>query len=192
MTRFLISNDDGIDALGINLLAEIASEVGRVQVVAPDREQSATSHALTLLRPLRAIPRGAGRFVVSFTASRALVAKIERTKAVLSHRVPTGELAEVLERALDVAIAVFERQRFGAARRAGPRASDDVAPAAWTSAIGPRYHRSRSIGWLRPRKTQSVSLPGQRILEAVCPGVDRASRRAPNRRNRRAHRRDAR
>lgn len=67
MTRFLISNDDGIDALGINLLAEIASEVGRVQVVAPDREQSATSHALTLLRPLRAIPRGAGRFAVDGT-----------------------------------------------------------------------------------------------------------------------------
>lgn len=51
--RILITNDDGIYSEGIKLLAAALGEVGDVVVVAPDREQSATSHSLTLHRPLR-------------------------------------------------------------------------------------------------------------------------------------------
>ena len=51
--RILVTNDDGIFSEGIKLLAAALSEVGDVSVVAPDREQSATSHSLTLHRPLR-------------------------------------------------------------------------------------------------------------------------------------------
>lgn len=53
MTRILVTNDDGIFSEGIKLLAEALSEVAEVTVVAPDREQSATGHSLTLNRPLR-------------------------------------------------------------------------------------------------------------------------------------------
>jgi 5'-nucleotidase len=53
MTRILVTNDDGIFSQGIRLLASALSELGEVVVVAPDREQSATGHALTLSRPLR-------------------------------------------------------------------------------------------------------------------------------------------
>lgn len=51
--RILITNDDGVFSSGIKLLAEQLSALGEVVVVAPDREQSASSHALTLHRPLR-------------------------------------------------------------------------------------------------------------------------------------------
>ena len=53
MTRILVTNDDGIFSEGIKLLAESLGEIAEVIVVAPDREQSATGHALTLTRPLR-------------------------------------------------------------------------------------------------------------------------------------------
>ncbi|HEV8578956.1 MAG TPA: 5'/3'-nucleotidase SurE [Thermoanaerobaculia bacterium] len=53
MTRILITNDDGIFSQGIRLLASSLSQIAEVFVVAPDREQSATGHALTLSRPLR-------------------------------------------------------------------------------------------------------------------------------------------
>ncbi|HEX4964679.1 MAG TPA: 5'/3'-nucleotidase SurE [Thermoanaerobaculia bacterium] len=55
MTRILITNDDGIFSEGIKLLAASLSALAEVEVVvvAPDREQSATGHALTLSRPLR-------------------------------------------------------------------------------------------------------------------------------------------
>lgn len=51
--HILVTNDDGVFSEGIKLLAQALSEVGRVTVVAPDREQSATGHSLTLHRPLR-------------------------------------------------------------------------------------------------------------------------------------------
>ncbi len=49
----LCTNDDGIHAPGLALLVEAATNYGSVTVVAPDRQQSASSHALTLHRPLR-------------------------------------------------------------------------------------------------------------------------------------------
>ncbi len=53
MTRILVTNDDGIFSEGIKLLAEELGKLAEVIVVAPDREQSASGHSLTLHRPLR-------------------------------------------------------------------------------------------------------------------------------------------
>ncbi|MCU0523935.1 MAG: 5'/3'-nucleotidase SurE [Elainella sp. Prado103] len=53
--RLLISNDDGIFALGIRTLANTLVAAGHeVTVVCPDRERSATGHGLTLHKPIRA------------------------------------------------------------------------------------------------------------------------------------------
>ncbi|HUE97116.1 MAG TPA: 5'/3'-nucleotidase SurE [Longimicrobiaceae bacterium] len=49
----LCTNDDGYFATGIKTLASAAAALGDVQVVAPDREQSACSHSLTMHFPLR-------------------------------------------------------------------------------------------------------------------------------------------
>ena len=50
--RFLIVNDDGIEALGIKLLAQWAMQYGEVTVVAPKVEQSGKSHAIDFINPL--------------------------------------------------------------------------------------------------------------------------------------------
>lgn len=53
--HILISNDDGIFALGIRILANTIVQAGhQVTIVAPDRERSATGHGLTLHQPIRA------------------------------------------------------------------------------------------------------------------------------------------
>ncbi len=49
----LVCNDDGIRSEGIQALARALEPLGEVYVVAPDREQSAAGHSLTLHRPLR-------------------------------------------------------------------------------------------------------------------------------------------
>ncbi len=49
----LLTNDDGYDAPGLAALARALASLGDVVVVAPDRERSGASHALTLGRPLR-------------------------------------------------------------------------------------------------------------------------------------------
>jgi 5'-nucleotidase len=53
VTRILVTNDDGVFSEGIKLLAEGLADLADVVVVAPDREQSASGHSLTLHRPLR-------------------------------------------------------------------------------------------------------------------------------------------
>lgn len=50
----LCTNDDGYLAHGLDVLATAARTLGTVEIVAPDREQSATSHSLTMHHPLRA------------------------------------------------------------------------------------------------------------------------------------------
>jgi 5'-nucleotidase len=52
--KILITNDDGVHAPGLAALMKRVSQVAQVVAVAPDREQSAVSHALTLHHPLRA------------------------------------------------------------------------------------------------------------------------------------------
>lgn len=54
--HILISNDDGIDAPGIFALTQEVRKIARVTVVAPDKQQSAVGHAITMNYPLRAIP----------------------------------------------------------------------------------------------------------------------------------------
>ena len=51
--HFLVSNDDGYQAPGLGLLAQALSRIGRVTVVAPERNCSGASNSLTLESPLR-------------------------------------------------------------------------------------------------------------------------------------------
>jgi 5'-nucleotidase len=52
--RILITNDDGIQSPGLTMLAEALAPLGEIFVVAPDRERSAISQAISLHTPLRA------------------------------------------------------------------------------------------------------------------------------------------
>ena len=63
----LITNDDGIYAPGLSALEEVLSARWDTVVVAPDREQSAASHALTLHHPLRVRQVGEVRYSVDGT-----------------------------------------------------------------------------------------------------------------------------
>ena len=49
----LVTNDDGVRTPGLRTLAEHASALGEVYVVAPATEQSGVGHSLTLLHPMR-------------------------------------------------------------------------------------------------------------------------------------------
>lgn len=62
--RVLVSNDDGVDARGIRVLAECLSGVGEVTVVAPDRDRSGASNSLTLDQPIRVLKMDDGRYRV--------------------------------------------------------------------------------------------------------------------------------
>ncbi|KAA2285760.1 5'/3'-nucleotidase SurE [Arenimonas fontis] len=66
--RVLVSNDDGVDAPGIRVLAEALRTAGhQVTVVAPDRDRSGASNSLTLDAPIRAKELGGGVWRVAGT-----------------------------------------------------------------------------------------------------------------------------
>jgi 5'-nucleotidase len=75
--RILVTNDDGIDAPGIKVLEKAARKLTRdVWVVAPENEQSAVAHGLTIRRPLRIRKVGERRYAVDGTPTDAVLLAI--------------------------------------------------------------------------------------------------------------------
>lgn len=75
--HILLSNDDGILAKGLNVLEQACAPLGELTVVAPDREQSATSHSLTLHHPLRPVRLGERRWQVDGTPTDCVMLACE-------------------------------------------------------------------------------------------------------------------
>ncbi|WP_353267977.1 5'/3'-nucleotidase SurE [Gemmatimonas sp.] len=75
--RILLSNDDGILAKGLGVLEQAVAPLGDISVVAPDREQSATSHSLTLHHPLRPVRLGERRWQVDGTPTDCVMLACE-------------------------------------------------------------------------------------------------------------------
>ncbi|MBM3525309.1 MAG: 5'/3'-nucleotidase SurE, partial [Alphaproteobacteria bacterium] len=75
--RILVTNDDGIDAPGIKVLEKAARRLSKdVWVVAPETEQSAVAHGLTIRRPLRIRRVAERRFAVDGTPTDAVLIAI--------------------------------------------------------------------------------------------------------------------
>jgi 5'-nucleotidase len=84
--RILVTNDDGIGADGIRVLEKIARGLSRdVWVVAPETQQSAVSHSLTIRRPLRLSKLGPKRFAVDGTPTDCVLIGVHE---VLKGRAP--------------------------------------------------------------------------------------------------------
>ena len=67
--HFLLSNDDGYQSPGISALAEVLESIGKVTVVAPDRDCSGASNSLTLDSPLYVKQDERGFYYVNGTPS---------------------------------------------------------------------------------------------------------------------------
>ncbi|MDA8230000.1 MAG: 5'/3'-nucleotidase SurE [Magnetospirillum sp.] len=111
--RILVANDDGITAPGIKVLERVARSLSKdVWVVAPENEQSAAGHSLTLRRPLRVRQVSRRRFAVDGTPTDAVllginhVLKGRRPALVLSGINRGGNLGEDITYSGTVAAAM--------------------------------------------------------------------------------------
>ena len=145
-TRILITNDDGIASPALRDLELELRDLGRLTVVAPDREMSATSHSITLNRPLRFHRLAANRFSVDGTPADCvilaslrildgrpdlLVSGINRGKNVGDSVVYSGTLAAAVEGALQGVPSIAVSLEYGE--------PTDFRPAAqFTAALGRR------------------------------------------------------
>ncbi len=102
-------------------------------------------------------PLSAGRYKVTFTASKAVVDKLEQAKALMSHANPGADMATVVERALDVLNQQLTKRRFGAAAVANEpepvdvERADELAP----ERVPPDPDRASSkAGELTPQRVE--------------------------------------
>jgi len=97
----LLTNDDGIYAHGLKALEVALGALGEVAVVAPASDQSGVGRSITLRRPLRATPRGPGRWAVDGTPTDCVYLAIHH----------------LLDRTPDLVVSGINR---------GPNLADDV------------------------------------------------------------------
>jgi 5'-nucleotidase len=91
--RILITNDDGIDSAGLHALRQIAAELSDdVWVVAPETNQSGTSHSLSLHEPLRMRQIEERAFAVRGTPTDSVIMGVRH---VLKDRAPDLVLSGV-------------------------------------------------------------------------------------------------
>jgi 5'-nucleotidase len=144
----LITNDDGIAAEGLSALRESLGGMGRVVTVAPDREQSASSHAITLHAPLRIQQVGEDAYTVDGTPTDCVLVAMNglldtRPDVVISgiNHGPnmgddvtySGTVSAAFEGAIlgvpsiAVSLATFGERNFEAARASIPKLLEAIA-----------------------------------------------------------------
>jgi 5'-nucleotidase len=111
--RILVSNDDGINAPGIKVLEKIAKRLSDdVWIVAPESEQSASGHSLTLTLPLRVRRISRRKFAVNGTPTDSVLLGVQdiitgrRPDLVLSGINAGGNLGEDITYSGTVAAAM--------------------------------------------------------------------------------------
>ena len=67
--KILISNDDGLYGAGLKPLVRVMKKLGEVFVIVPDSQMSASSHSITVRRPIRLIPQGKNFYTLTGTPS---------------------------------------------------------------------------------------------------------------------------
>src|SRR5260370_17950997 len=78
MADILIANDDGIHAEGLRALAEGLAGLGRISIVAPNRERSAAAQSLTLRQPIVCEQRGENEWAVEGTPADAVIVALHK------------------------------------------------------------------------------------------------------------------
>ncbi|MGB0683645.1 MAG: 5'/3'-nucleotidase SurE [Magnetovibrionaceae bacterium] len=167
--RVLVSNDDGINAPGLKVLEKAVKGLGaEVWVSAPETEQSATGHSLTIRRPLRIRKVSGKRYAVDGTPTDAVLLGM---KQVMTDRQPDlvvsginrgGNLGEDVTYSGTVA-AAMEGRLLGVPAIAFSLVYDD--------AIGPRW--STAEHWIGPvlEKIAGFDVPTSVLLNVNFPDV---------------------
>ena len=170
MTRILVTNDDGVHAEGIRELARALGALPGVEVVvvAPDREQSASGHSLTLQRPLRMHELEAGWYAVDGTPTDAVNLAIHW---LLRERLPDLVVSGInngLNLGADVTYsgtvsATFEACLLGLPSVAFSQETGAEASFPRAAEFARRFVATLLAGPLDPRMLLNVNLPAREV-----------------------------
>jgi len=157
----LLSNDDGVDAPGLEALADAMAELGEVLVVAPERERSAVSHAITLHKPLRPKLRKLGWYSISGTPVDCVYTGILR----LAPRPPSLVVSGIND-GHNLGSDVFYS---GTAAAAVEGALRDVPSIAFSQAPGANFAQSAKFAQPLAARVLEHGLPSKCLLNVNFP-----------------------
>ncbi|MEO5657503.1 MAG: 5'/3'-nucleotidase SurE [Nitrospiria bacterium] len=166
--KILVSNDDGIHSEGIKRLADALRAIGEVTVVAPDGEQNAAGHAITLHKPLRVTQLADGVYSTSGTPTDCInlgvISILKARPALVVSGINKGEnLADDVTYSGTVS-AAMEGTLLG-------------IPSIAVSQAGEGAFRFEAAAWFAARLAELVlanGLPPDTLLNVNVPDLDRS------------------
>jgi 5'-nucleotidase len=159
----LITNDDGILSPHLAPLADALADDCEVLVVAPERQRSAASHAITLHKPLRLTPVAPGRFALSGTPVDCIYLGVLR----LAPRTPDLVLSGINE-GYNLGSDVFYSGTVAGAVEGGLRGSVGVALSMASDAPDPAAAIGICVEIVRA--ALGARLPTRTVLNVNTPG----------------------
>ena len=100
-------------------------------------------------------------YKVQFTASRALRDKLKRAQDLLRHQLGDGDLAEIVERGLNLLIEKVEKERFAVGRKPRKAVEDCAGSTSATEAVAPSSTRKAADAPPRVGSNSTTSMAGR-------------------------------
>jgi 5'-nucleotidase len=171
--RVLLTNDDGIDAPGLAVLEAVANELAHeVWVVAPEHDQSGTSHSISLHSPLRVSRKGERRFVVVGTPGDCVVMAVRH---LMKDAPPTLVLSGI-NRGANLGVETMFSGTVGAAMTGLLLGLPSIALSqAFSDRDNVRWDTSRALAPGVIRQLLAISHSAPTCLNVNFPDVDAAS-----------------
>ncbi len=169
MKRILISNDDGVASPGIHALAEAVADLGEVWIVAPDREQSAQSHALTMHKPLRAHEVGERTFGVSGTPADCVYLGMHHLLPAKPDIILSG-----INRGSNLGNDVFYSGTFAAAMEGCLQGVASIAFSLHMKFSPEAFETAKYVARALTQRVLVESLPNRVLLNVNIPSVPRS------------------
>lgn len=167
--KVLITNDDGINAPGLRLLAEMFRNFAQVAVVAPDRERSAVGHALTLHHPLRAAELGPDIYAVDGTPTDCVNLGIHNLISFKPDLVVSG-----INRGANIGDDITYSGTVSAAMEATLMGIPAFAVSLVTSGQGINYEAAAAVAAKVARLVAANGLPDDTFLNVNIPDLPAA------------------
>jgi len=153
--KLLLTNDDGIDAAGLEALRTAAEHVGQPIVVAPAGPQSGVSHRVTWQEGVRIEPRGETRFAIHGTPA-------DCTRLGLLHLVPEAEwVLSGINHGSNLGADVYYSGTVAAVREAVLHGWPGIAFSHYHK-LGMEFDWTRATRWIAPVLAELVAKPIER------------------------------
>jgi len=109
-----------VERLPAESLCWVPAEMGEPAAVTEVARNQPAPGPVRSARRACVAPIAHGRFVIPLTIDQAMYDKLNRVQALLSHKIPNGDLVAIFDRMLDLTIVQLEKKKLGAASNPRP------------------------------------------------------------------------